>query len=310
MTAIRLPRLLRITLLTALLPSAVATAAVSAAVSTAVSTTDDSGHRISLSAPAKRIISLAPHATELLFAAGAGERVIGVSAYSDYPPEAAKLPSVGDSLRVDLERIVALKPDLVVGWKSGNHPAQLARLRALGIAVFESEPRHFEDIASSLERLGTLAGSDVGHRAAASFRSQLNAVRERYSTRAPVTVFYQIWPSPLMTLNDAHIVSEAIRLCGGVNLFGKLKPLVPTVSREAVLNADPQVIITSNEDAHVFDRWRTFTQLSAVRRNRLFSVNSSVMNRAGPRMLDATARLCEQIDSARQPDTFNPRSTR
>ncbi len=306
MTEIRLPRLLRITLLTALLPSAV----VSTAVSAAVNTVDDSGHRLTLPSPATRIISLAPHATELLFAAGAGERVVGVSAYSDYPPQAAKLPSVGDSLRVDLERIVALKPDLVVGWKSGNHPAQLARLRALGIAVFESEPRHFEDIASSLERLGTLVGSDAGHRAAASFRSQLNALRARYSTRTLVTVFYQIWPSPLMTLNDTHIVSEAIRLCGGVNLFGKLKPLVPTVSREVVLNADPQVIITSNEDAHVFDRWRMFTQLSSVRRNQLFSVNSSVMNRPGPRMLDATARLCEQIDSARQPDTTTPRSTR
>lgn len=265
-----------------------------------VSAVDDSGQRIALAAPAKRIVSLAPHATELLFAAGAGAQVVGVSAYSNYPPQASRLPSVGDAMRVDLERIVALKPDLIVGWKSGNNAAQLARLRALGLSVFDSEPRRLDDIASSLERLGTLAGSDAGRVAAEKFSAELRALRARYAARTPVTVFYQIWPSPLMTLNDAHIVSEAIRLCGGVNLFGALAPLVPTVSREAVVKADPQAIFVSDEDTHAFDRWRAFGQLAAVRHGHLFRVDGSVMNRAGPRMAGATARLCEQIDSARQ----------
>lgn len=291
---------LRVALLSPLLPAAAASAA--------VSVIDDSGHRVTLSTPATRIVSLAPHATELLFAAGAGARVVGVSAYSDFPPQAAQLPSVGDSQRADLERIIALKPDLVIGWKSGSHPAQLQRLRALGIAVFASEPRKLDDIASSLERLGTLTGSDAGRSAAAAFRTQLNALRERYSGRPPVSVFYQVWPSPLMTLNDTHIVSEAIRLCGGVNLFGQLKALVPTVSREAVVNADPQAIFISDDDAQAFDRWRTFDKMAAVHNNNLFPVDGSVMNRAGPRMLQATTRLCEQIDSARRKIT--PKSRR
>ncbi len=308
MTGARLLRLFRAAITAALLPAA-ATAAMAATTST-VSAVDDSGHRITLAAPAMRIVSLAPHATELLFAAGAGARVVGVSAYSNFPAEASRLPSVGDAMRADLERIIALKPDLIVGWKSGNNPAQLARLRALGLPVFDSEPRRFDDIASSLERLGTLAGSDEGRVAAARFRDALQKLRERYSARAPVTVFYQIWPSPLMTLNDAHIVSEAIRLCAGVNLFGTLAPLAPTVSREAVLKADPQAIFVSDEDARAFDRWRGFGKLSAVRSDNLFRVDGSVMNRAGPRMLTATARLCEQIDAARQKNTTNPRRTR
>ncbi len=276
----------------------------------AVSAVDDSGHRITLPAPAARIVSLAPHATELLFAAGAGAQVVGVSAYSDFPPQATRLPSVGDAMRADLERIIALKPTLIVAWKSGNHPAQLARLRTIGLPVFDSEPRKLDDIASSLERLGILAGSNEGVAAAARFRAELSALRERYSTRAPVTVFYQIWPAPLMTLNDAHIVSEAIRLCGGVNLFGKLAPLVPTVSREAVVRADPQVIFVSDDDAQALDPWRSFDKLTAVRNASVFRINGSLMNRAGPRMPAATARLCEQIDSARQKHIKIPRKPR
>ncbi len=307
MTGAGLLRLLVAVLPAVFLPAA--TAATAAAAPAAVSAVDDSGHRIALSAPAARIVSLAPHATELLFAAGAGARVVGVSAYSDYPSQARGLPSVGDAMRVDLERILALKPDLIVGWKSGNNAAQLARLRALGLAVFDSEPRKLDDIASTLERLALLAGSDEGRTAAAQFRAELQALRERYATRTPVTVFYQIWPSPLMTLNDAHIVSEAIRLCGGVNLFGSLAPLVPTVSREAVVNANPQAIFVSDEDAHGFDRWRAFGTLAAVRNAHLFRVDGSVMNRAGPRLAAATAGLCAQIDSARKKITINSRRT-
>lgn len=287
-------------LLATCVPATIAAAA-------AVSAVDDSGHLISLPAPAKRIVSLAPHATELLFAAGAGARVVGVSSYSDYPTQARRLPSIGDAMRADLERILALKPDLIVAWQSGNPAAQLAKLRSVGIAVFDSEPRKLDDIASSLERLGTLAGTDAGRTAAAHFRAEVRALRERYASRTPVTVFYQIWPSPLMTLNDAHIVSEAIRLCGGVNVFGRLAPLVPTVSREAVVQADPQAIFISDEDGRTFDRWRTLTHMTAVRNNTLFRADGSVMNRAGPRLLDATARLCEQIDQARQTPHTNRR---
>lgn len=263
--------------------------------------TDDAGRRIVMPSPATRIVSLAPHATELLFAAGAGNQVVGVSDYSDFPAEARQLPSVGGSMQLDLERIIALKPDLIIAWTSGNSPKQVARLRALGFAVFESEPRRFEDVASSLERLGALVGSAQGKAEADRFRRRLAGLRERYAGRAPVTVFYQIWPSPLMTLNDAHIVSEAIRLCGGRNIFGQLRTLAPTVSREAVVTADPEAIFVSDGRTDAFERWRAFPRMKAVKSGHLFRLDGSLMNRAGPRLVEATETLCERIDRARQP---------
>ena len=266
----------------------------------AVSVVDDSGHSIVLPSPATRIVSLAPHATELLFAAGAGDKIVGASEFSDHPEAAKRLPSVGGSMQLDIERIVALKPDLVIAWKSGNSARQLSRLRALGITVFDSEPRSFEDIASSLERIGTLAGSDEGRIQATKFRATVQSLRQRYAKLSPVTVFYQIWPSPLMTLNDTHFVSEAIRACGGVNIFGKLSALVPTVSREAVVKADPDVIFISDERQDAFDRWREFTQMKAVRQGNLARIDGGAMNRPGPRLANATITLCERIDDARR----------
>ena len=271
-----------------------------AACCAAVSAVDDSGHTIALPSPATRIVSLAPHATELLFAAGAGAKVVGVSEFSDHPQAAKRLPSVGGSMQLDLERIVALKPDLVVAWKSGNSARQLARLRALGLTVFDSEPRGFADIASSLERLGTLAGRAEGQAQAAKLRATVESLRQRYAKRAKVAVFYQIWPSPLMTLNDAHFVSEAIRVCGGENVFGRLGPLAPAVSREAVVKADPDVIFISDEREDAFDRWREFRQVKAVANGHLFRIDGGARNRPGPRLADATITLCERIDEARR----------
>ena len=272
----------------------------------AVTALDDSGHTITLPSPATRIVSLAPHATELLFAAGVGGKIVGASEFSDHPEAAKRIPSVGGSMQLDLERIVALKPDLVIAWKSGNSARQLARLRTLGLTVFDSEPRGFDDIASSLERLGTLAGSDEGRVQAAKFRTTVASLRQRYASRTPVRVFYQIWPSPLMTLNDVHFVSEAIRVCGGVNVFGKLRPIAPTISREAVLKADPDVIFLSDEKVSAFDRWREFPQMKAVRHNKLFRIDGTAMNRPGPRLADATITLCERIDDARRQNEHKP----
>ena len=261
---------------------------------------DDSGNTVTLAAPAQRIVSLAPHATELLFAAGAGKQVIGVSEHSDFPAEAKNLPSVGGNGQLDVERILTLKPDLVVAWASGNNPRQLARLRKLGLTVFESEPRSFESIASSLERLGVLVGRDEGRLQARQFRQQVQSLQQHYAGRSPVAVFYQIWSTPLMTLNDTHIVSHAVKLCGGINIFGRLKPLVPTISREAVLTANPDMIIVSDEKGNGLERWRSFKHMHAVANGNLMTIDGGLMNRAGPRAIEATRTLCEQIDHARE----------
>ena len=278
---------------------------VSTTTSATVSVMDDSGNTVTLAAPAQRIVSLAPHATELLFAAGAGKQVIGVSEHSDFPTEAKNLPSVGGNGQLDVERILTLKPDLVVAWASGNNPRQLARLRKLGLTVFESEPRSFESIASSLERLGVLVGRDEGRLQARQFRQQVQSLQQHYAGRSPVAVFYQIWSTPLMTLNDTHIVSHAVKLCGGINVFGRLKPLVPTISREAVLTANPDMIIVSDEKGNGLERWRSFKHMHAVANGNLMTIDGGLMNRAGPRAIEATRTLCEQIDDARKRTTKN-----
>ncbi len=270
------------------------------AANTTVSAMDDGGNKITLSSPAKRIISLAPHITELLYAAGGGPAVVGVSAWSDYPPAADKLPVVADGARLELERIINLKPDLVIAWKSGSSARQVARLRKLGLVVFESEPRSFDDIAASLERFGALAGSTAGKTAAASFRARLHEVRAHYAGRKKIRVFYQIWPSPLMTLSGKHMVTDALRLCGATNIFAELQQIAPTVSTEAVVTSNPDAIILTDERSPAADRWRSMSQMTAVKHDNLFSVNGTLMNRAGPRILEGTTQLCERIDTARK----------
>ena len=192
----------------------------------AISVTDDAGATVTLQRPAQRIVSLAPHVTELLFAAGGGARIVGTVAYSDYPPPARDIPHVGDNRSLDLERIAALKPDLVVVWRHGNAQKQIDRLRALGIPLFFSEPHRMSDIPRSIETLGTLLDTRASaHDAAQQFRQRVDMLRNRYASRPPVTVFYQVWEQPLMTLNGQHIFSDMLALCGGRNVFAS-EPLL------------------------------------------------------------------------------------
>ena len=239
----------------AALALAAALACVAQTSSASVSVTDDAGDTITLAAPARRVISLAPHITELIYAAGGGARLVGAVSYSDYPPAAKQVPRVGDNRALDLERIAALKPDLIVVWRHGNAEQQIDRLRDLHIPLFFSEPRRLDDIATSLTRLGVLLDtSSTAQPAAEAFRHDIARLRTRYATRAPVSVFYEAWDQPLMTLNGEHMISDVIALCGGRNVFAGLKPLVPTVSTEAVLAANPDAIVTESQGATAPDR--------------------------------------------------------
>jgi iron complex transport system substrate-binding protein len=267
----------------------------------AVSAMDDAKRTVTLPQPARRIVSLAPHATEMLFAAGAGAYIVGVTEFSDFPPEAKRIPSVGSGVSLDLERIVQLKPDLVVGWNNGMAAAQIARLDALGIPIYKSEPHDYLGIALSIERLAHLTGTDAtGQAAATAFRARLKQLQTSYQQRRTVTVFYQIWRSPLMTLNGAHMVSAALRLCGGENVFAGLSQLAPTVSVEAVLKADPEAIVASSgEQDDVLAMWHRFPGMKAVARGNLVLVDGNLLNRSGPRILDGTESLCRQLDAVR-----------
>lgn len=276
-------------------------AALSPAALAAVTVNDDLGNQVTLAQPARRIVSLAPHITELLYAAGAGDKLVGATNYSNYPAAARALPSVGSFAMLDLERVLALNPDLVVAWPSGNKPSQLARLREFGIPVYESQPSDFGMIADALEKLARLAASEkAGQAAANDFRTRWQALQTRYRGRAEVSVFYQIWDQPLMTLNGRHMVSSVLKLCGGRNIFAGLPQLTPTVDTEAVIAADPQVILSpSDASGQPLERWRQYGRMQAVRNKHLYTVNADWLNRAGPRVLDAAEQVCGLLDQVR-----------
>lgn len=273
----------------------------------AVTAVDDAGQTITLNQPARRIVSLAPHVTELIYAAGGGDRIVGTVSYSDYPPQARDIPRVGDNKALDLERIAALKPDLIVVWRHGNAQKQTDRLRALGMPLFFSEPRRLESIPENLEKLGVLMGTEAtANRAAGDFRQQVQTLRATYASRSPVTVFYQVWQQPLMTLNGQHLVSDLLALCGGRNLFAKETPLVPTVSVEAVVAGNPEAMLTAGMGATRPDRpladfsmWEKWKQVTAVARNNLFVIDGDLVNRAGPRVVQGAAEICKDLDIAR-----------
>lgn len=265
--------------------------------------TDDTGAIVRLKAPARRIVSLAPHVTETLYAAGAGGQLIGAVDYSDYPEAAKRVPRVGGYSKLDLEAIAALKPDLVVGWASGNAPAHIEKLRALGIPIYLAQPERIDDVAGNLERYGDLAGTQaIAREAAAAYRARLGALREKFGNRPKVRVFYQIWKQPLMTVGGGQVISDAIRLCGGENVFAELKPLAPKVTVEAVLAADPEIIVASGMGEarpEWVDDWRQWQTLAAVRRDNLFFVPPDLIQRHTPRLAEGAARLCAQIETAR-----------
>lgn len=278
---------------------------VALAASAGLSSIDSDGRTITLNAPAQRIVSLAPHATELLFAIGAGERLVGVSDYSDYPAAALRLPRVSSSGGVDLEKVLSLRPDLVVAWRFEATRGAIDRLEKFGLPVFVSEPRRLDEIADNMNALGALAGTEIAaHAEAEAFRTRLDRLRRIYSGRPQLKVFYQISTRPLMSLNGRHMVSSAISLCGGLNVFAGSPAIAPVVDAEAIFAMDPDVIVAAQRDPRD-SAWQAFWKerfaaLRAVSDGNLLSVDSTIMHRQGPRVLVAVESLCRQFDGARQ----------
>ena len=270
-----------------------------------ISVIDDAQRVVSLVTPATRIVSLSPHTTELVFAAGAGHLLIGVSEYSDFPEAAKKIPSIGSVFALDLERLIALKPDIVIIWGTGNAKSLAKKLRENHLTVFESEPHNYEMIATSIERIALLSGTEsTGKIAAVNFRQRLEQLKRTYqipANQTPIRVFYQIAKKPLMTINQHHVISTAISLCGGKNVFDNLKELSATITTEALLIANPDVIITGGKDSErVIAEWSPFTNLAAVKKHNLYAINGDLMYRASPRILEGTEALCKYLANARK----------
>ncbi|MCG7577478.1 MULTISPECIES: cobalamin-binding protein [unclassified Halomonas] len=265
---------------------------------------DDRGREVCLHASANRIATLSPGATELTYAAGAGDQVVAVVSYSDYPPEAKDVASVGSHTRIDLEALVGLAPDLVIGWVTGNPAEQMDTLEALGMPVFYIEPRSVEAVADTIERLARLAGTEpVGKQAANEFREGMAALTARYSERDPVATFYQVWDEPLMSVNDDHLIGQVVQLCGGENVFGDQHRLVPRLDDEAVLAANPDAIIAGGmgeENRDWLTHWEQYPNLAAVDAGNLYFVPPSLIQRPTPRLLEGAQILCEKLEHTRQ----------
>ncbi|MDQ7969450.1 MAG: cobalamin-binding protein, partial [Oxalicibacterium faecigallinarum] len=234
---------------------------------------DDAGNTVTLQKPAERIVSLAPHATEMLFAAGAGDRIVGTVEYSDYPAAALQIPRVGNHQQIDIERVIAARPDVLVVWLHGSSERQIEHLRKLGIPFFYSEPKKLSDIPEGIARMAKLAGTEKA--AAAEIMRQrelLGNLTARYAQRPPVRTFYQVWGKPIYTLNGKHIMSDVLRVCGGQNIFADLNTTAPTVSTEAVLLADPEAMIVGarkEKKTSELEIWEPYKNLTAVRRGNL-----------------------------------------
>lgn len=265
------------------------------------SATDDLGRKVELRQPARRIVTLAPFLTELVYSAGAGDRLVGVSAYSDYPPEALRLPQVATAVSFSVEEVAALRPDLVLAWRDSARVEDLQRLEKLGIATFVTQATRLADAPRILQAIGTLAGRDVSG-AATRYHQRMEGLKLRYGGRRTVPVFLEVWHNPLQTIGERHWISEALALCGARNAFADLPGVAPLVSWEEVYRRDPPVVIGAGSrdgEERFRANWRLRNTLSAVKNGRLVFVEADTLQRPTLRLADGVTQLCEGIDRAR-----------
>jgi iron complex transport system substrate-binding protein len=249
-----------------------------------------------------RLLSLAPGLTEIAYAAGAGELLVGTVEYSDYPDAAKQLPRVGDAWRVDLERVLALKPDVVLAWRTGTPESTIARLRQLGLEVVEVTTQRLADVPAALRQLGRIAGTQAAaERAAREFEARVAQQRKTYAQRTALTVFIEIDDEPVYTVNGRHVISEIVELCGGRNVFADLPQLAPPIAIEAVLAADPQVILTTDDTiADPMAIWRPWPRLRAVQAGTVYALSSDLVTRASPRLAQGVEVTCRALEQARE----------
>ncbi len=262
------------------------------------------GVEVVLAAPAQRVVSLAPDFSELLFDVGAGDVLKGTVEYSDYPAAAKQVPRLGDAFHVDIEKLLALKPDLVLVWQGGTPQPLIDKLRALKLNVLALGTHELPDIAANLESLGAVTGhADKAELAAQDFRTRLNALRKSYADRTPLKVFYEISAQPLFTVGGSQSISRLIEVCGGRNVFADLTELAPAVSLESVIARDPQVIATGDAEGEAADRfkaWQSWPKLAAVQAGNFVTLNDDWISRSTPRLLDAGKQLCEALQDIRE----------
>lgn len=252
----------------------------------------------------KRIIALSPHAVEMLYAIGAGEHVVATISHADYPEQAKAIEVIGDHRGITLEKLISLKPDLVVTWPSGNKINQIEQIKKLGFNVVASNPTTLDEIASDIRHLGKVTGYEVrANQVADKFEQELAAITKQYQSHTPVKVFYQLWSKPLMTVSKGSWINQFITRCGGVNVFNDADSPYPKVSTENVLLTGAQVILVPEDKqtrGHELYNWQQWQLLPAVKNKQIYHPDAKVLHRPTPRVLTPMKQVCEFIDKARQ----------
>ncbi len=258
--------------------------------------TDDVGRRVYLAKPARRVVSLAPSVTEILFAVGLDAEVVGVTTFCDYPAQAKAKPKIGSS-SPNLEAILGLKPDLIMANKNFIRPDAVAKLEQLKIPVFIFFPKTVEDILGHIGTVGRLVGHDREARAVTQgLRERLSGLRSRMGAAKPVRVFYVVNTDPLISVGSGSFIHQMLELAGGENIVGHTTIPYPKVSLEEVLRRDPEVLlfpVGASEGIPEVEqqRWRKWSSLSAVVHNRLHQVKAELVNRPGPRVVEGIEAL-------------------
>ena len=269
----------------------------------AIVVVDDLGQRLELDKPVETIIALSPHLTELVFEAGAGEKLVATVEYADFPEAARSITRVGSYNTWDIEKIMTMKPDVVLVWLSANGIAAVERLRQLGFKVYVSEPRAFDDISRTIRDIGRMAGvADMAELKALHFEKVIAGLAEKYRNAKKIRLFYQVWSRPLVTVNGQQLISQVFDLCGGENVFAALPALAPVISTEALLLENPDVIIGSagqQEKRQWLKQWRNWPSMKAVKNDNLFLVEPDVLARQSSRMLQGARQVCEILQQVR-----------
>jgi len=264
---------------------------------------DDAGELVTVATAECRIVSLAPGTTAMLYAAGAGNCLVGTIAHSDEPAEAAQVPIVGDAETLDFEQLIALRPTVVVVAVDVVQRVRIDRIRALRIPVYQVHVTRLANMPDSVERLGELAGTAaIAKSKAKELRAELDAISSRYRGRPPLRVLYQIWDRPIYTIGGRHVISDALALCGATNIFADLETAAPAVTREATVLRNPEVILASAPPGAATEwlaEWRKFPTLTAVRAGHLVEYSDERIDRMGPSVIAATAKLCAVLERAR-----------
>lgn len=268
-----------------------------------IEVTDYAGKQVELSKPAERVIALSPHIVENLYSAGAGDKIVGVVTYSNFPEQAQQIEVVGSYNNINHERILELNPDLIIAWQSNSNQDSINRLKELGFAVYIDQPKALADTAKSIRDFGILSGTSlIANAAANQYLSKLKQLKNRFASAQTVSTFYQVWNRPLQTISAPHVINDVIELCGGRNIYADLFAVAPLINIESVLEINPQAIIASGvgqKRPDWLDEWKSWTSLTAVKNNHLFFVQPDYIQRYTVRILQGIETMCQQLDRVR-----------